>query len=127
MALVLIVEDDEETLRMMRVLLISWGYDVACAQNGAVAIEQMQHERPCLVLLDMHMPIMGGFEFRRQQLANPALAPVPVICLTGHYDPDQVTMQVGVPCLRKPLHFPAIIEAVQATCGSSSRGLDSAP
>ena len=60
MPLVLIVEDDEETLRMMRVLLTSWGYDAACARNGAEALEQMRQQRPCLVLLDMHMPVMAA-------------------------------------------------------------------
>ena len=122
MPLVLIVEDDEETLRMMRVLLTSWGYDAACARNGAEALEQMRQQRPCLVLLDMHMPVMGGSEFRRRQLAEPELASVPILCLTAHYEPEQVTAQIGAPCIRKPPDFRAIIDAVKERCGPVSSG-----
>jgi CheY-like chemotaxis protein len=77
----------------------------------------MRRARPCLVLLDLNMPVMDGFEFRRQQLADPALARVPVLCLTAHYEPEQVAMQLGVPCLAKPPHFPQIVDAVKARCG----------
>lgn len=77
----------------------------------------MRHQLPCLVLLDM-MPVMDGFEFRRQQLADRALARVPVLCLTGHYEPAQVGTQLGVPCLKKPLHFPDVVNAVERRCGA---------
>ena len=45
------------------------------------------------------------------------LARVPVVCLTGHYEPVQVGSQLGVTCLKKPLHFPDVLDAVEAQCG----------
>ena len=114
---VLIVDDDKAVLRLVRLLLDTSGYATMTATNGAEALEQMRQQLPCLVLLDMNMPVMDGFEFRRQQRADPALARVPVVCLTGHYEPEQVSMQLGVACLQKPLHFPQILDAVEAKCG----------
>ena len=120
MPLVLIVDDDPGVLRLVRLLLETSGYETMTAANGAEALDQMREHLPCLVLLDMNMPVMDGFEFRRQQLADRALARVPVLCLTGHYEPEQVGMQLGVPCLKKPLHFPDVVNAVQAKCGSGT-------
>ena len=114
---ILIVDDDEGVLRLLQLLLSTSGYDTATATNGMDALAEMRRQLPCMVLLDMNMPIMDGFEFRRQQLADVQLAGVPVVCLTAHYEPEQVTMQLRVACLRKPLHFPTILDAVEARCG----------
>ena len=114
---VLIVDDDEGVRRLLRLLLETSGYDTATAANGAEALERMRQQLPCVVLLDMKMPVMDGFEFRRQQLADPQLLSVPVVCLTAHYEPEQVGMQLGVACLSKPPHFPEILNAVKARCG----------
>ena len=116
---VLIVDDDEAVRRLLELLLKASGYDVVTATNGVEGLEQMHRQLPCLVLLDVKMPGMDGFEFRRQQLADAHLAGVPVVCLTGHYEPEQVGLQLGVPCLKKPLYFPDVIDAVEAKCGPS--------
>jgi CheY-like chemotaxis protein len=114
---VLIVDDDEAVRRLLELLLKTSGYDTVTATNGIEGLEQMHRQLPCLVLLDIQMPKMDGFGFRRQQLADPRLAPVPVVCFTGHYEPEQVGVQLGVTCLNKPLHFPDVIDAVRARCG----------
>ena len=114
---VLIVDDDEDIRRLLRILLATAGYETRTARNGVDALDKMRQQLPCLVLLDMKMPEMDGAEFRRRQLADPSLKHVPVVCLTGHYEPEQVTMELGVRCLKKPLHFPEIVDAVEATCG----------
>lgn len=117
MPLVLIVDDDPGVLSLVRLLLETSGYETMTATNGAEALDRMRHQLPCLVLLDMNMPVMDGFEFRREQLADPVLASVSVVCLTGHYEPEQVGMQLGVTCLSKPLHFPHVVDAVHGKCG----------
>jgi CheY-like chemotaxis protein len=114
---VLIVDDDEAVRRLLELLLKTSGYDTVTATNGVEGLEQMHRQLPCVVLLDMNMPVMDGFEFRRQQLADPHLTAVPIVCLTGHYEPEQVSMQLGVACLSKPPHFPTILNAVEARCG----------
>ena len=121
---VLIVDDDEDVLRLLRLLLWTAGYDTATAINGAEALGQMRQQRPCVVLLDLKMPEMDGFEFRRQQLADPTIARVPVICLTAHYEPEQVGMQLGLGCLKKPLHFPEVVSAVESKCGFSTSSVN---
>ena len=108
-------------MRLLRLLLQTSGYDTATATNGVEALEQMRRQLPCLVLLDMKMPVMNGFEFRRQQLGDPVLARVPVVCLTAHYEPEQVGLELGLPCLRKPLHFPDVVDAIEARCGPGKR------
>lgn len=118
---ILIVDDDDGVLRLLSLLLSTSGYDAVTAINGAAALAQMRQQLPCLVLLDMNMPVMDGFEFRRQQLADARLAAVPVVCLTAHYEPEQVTMQLSVTCLSKPLHFPTVLNAVEARCGPGRR------
>jgi CheY-like chemotaxis protein len=121
---VLIVDDDEDVLRLLRLLLRTAGYNTATAINGAKALGQMRQQLPCVVLLDLKMPEMDGFEFRRQQLADPTIARVPVICLTAHYEPEQVGMQLGLGCLKKPLHFPDVVSAVESKCGFSTSSVD---
>src|SRR6185436_14211419 len=60
---VLLVEDDETTREMMRSLLEKAGWAVSEAENGRTAIERVRSNRPALILLDLMMPEMGGFEF----------------------------------------------------------------
>jgi CheY-like chemotaxis protein len=118
MSPVLIVDDDPDVRRMIQLLLKTSGYETMSAANGAEALQRIHECRPCVVLLDMMMPVMDGFEFRRLQLSDPRISDVPVICLTGHYEPIQVTTQLNAPCLQKPPFFPQILDAVGARCGS---------
>lgn len=117
MPCVLVVDDDERVLRMMELLLRSHGYEVMKAENGEVALARMREKKPCLVLLDIQMPLVDGFEFRRRQLADPALATVPVICITALFDPENVRQRLGLPCLAKPADFRAVLFEVEAACG----------
>ena len=71
MACVLIVEDDEDVREFMDILLSSSGYQTATARNGAEALEAVRQTHPCLVLLDLMMPVMDGWTFRDRQLADP--------------------------------------------------------
>ena len=115
---VLIVDDDPDVRRMIQLLLTTSGYETMSAANGAEALQRIRECRPCVVLLDMMMPVMDGFEFRRLQLSDPRISDVPVICLTGHYEPIQVTAQLNAPCLQKPPFFPQILDAIGARCAS---------
>ena len=74
MPCVLIVEDDSDIREFMELLLADAGYDTMSAENGSRALERMRARRPCLVLLDLAMPVMDGWEFRERQLADPELA-----------------------------------------------------
>ena len=119
MPCVLIVEDDQDVREFMDLLLTTSGYDTMCAGNGAEALAKMRARRPCVVLLDLGMPVMDGFTFRERQLADASLAPVPVVCVTAMHDARSVERRLHVPCLRKPVEFTVLLEEVAQACGRS--------
>jgi CheY-like chemotaxis protein len=116
MASVLVVDDDDAVRHMIVLLLRSHGYETETASDGAQALARMRQRRPSLVLLDISMPIMDGWEFRKHQLDDPALADIPVICMTAMVHPEDVERTLGVPCLGKPVDFSALIRAVVKCC-----------
>jgi PAS domain S-box-containing protein len=81
---ILIVEDDAEIRQSLAEILREEGFKIAVASNGAEALRWLNTGlRPSVVLLDLMMPVMDGWEFRRRQLANPAYSSIPVVLLTG--------------------------------------------
>ena len=114
---VLIVEDDDDVREFMQLLVSTAGYETMTARDGQDALAKMRQKRPCLVLLDLQMPRMDGWEFRARQLQDLSLSDIPVVCVTAFFDPAQVTRQLGLRCISKPADFPTIIDAVETTCG----------
>ncbi len=80
---VLIVEDDRATRALTRAILEREGWKVSEAPNGRVALEQMERERPTLILLDLVMPEMDGFEFADLVREHPEWSTIPIVVLTG--------------------------------------------
>jgi CheY-like chemotaxis protein len=79
-ASILSVEDDQRSLEALAELLRYDGYAIVSARNGREALDRLADSpRPGLILLDLSMPVMDGWEFRRQQRSDPALAGIPVI------------------------------------------------
>jgi len=81
--LVLMVDDELDNRVMMRYFLESWGYDVELAENGEEALEKVAAQRPALVLLDLEMPVMDGFETCHRLKEDPDTETIPVIMFTG--------------------------------------------
>ena len=102
-------------------LLETSGYSAVEAANGKEALARMRQRRPCVILLDLQMPIMDGLEFRRQQLADPELAGVPVICVTGFYDSSDLFRSTGVKCFTKPVQLSALLQAIREVCQAAER------
>ena len=115
---VLIVEDDADLREMMAQLLTLEGYRTEAVANGREALKYL-HEghRPDLILLDLMMPIMDGWEFRKRQQDDPTLADLPVVVLTAL---DQAQARAddldGVDFLKKPLDFDRLLELVRRHC-----------
>ena len=80
----LLVEDDENNRDMLSRRLIRKGYEVAIAINGVDACEKVRTELPELILMDMQMPIMDGYEATRRLKADPATRHIPLIGLSAH-------------------------------------------
>ncbi|MEP6767185.1 MAG: response regulator [Acidobacteriota bacterium] len=82
---VLVVDDDAETRNGIRDLLIEQGFSVECATDGAEALALLRgRPKVSLIFLDLTMPGMNGWEFRRAQLSDPDLASIPLVLTTGH-------------------------------------------
>lgn len=113
---ILIVEDDADLREMMAQLLILEGYRAEAVANGRDALEYLRRgDRPDLILLDLMMPVMDGWEFRRRQREDPALAGVPVVVLSA-LDHTRAADLGGTAFLKKPLDFDRLLELVRQHC-----------
>jgi signal transduction histidine kinase/DNA-binding response OmpR family regulator/HAMP domain-containing protein len=94
----LVVEDDDTTRELVRRLLVGEGWAVSAAANGREALERLRSERPNLILLDLLMPEMDGFEFLAKLRESPELATTPVIIVTAAdlSEEDRRRLQGGV-------------------------------
>jgi CheY-like chemotaxis protein len=120
---VLIVEDDPDTREMLTMLLSTEGFHAVAAEDGLEALHLLRTVRhraphvPCLVLLDLKMPRLGGGEFRRAQLGDPTVASVPVAVMSGASDAEQRAQALGaVATLTKPIDFDMLLEVVRRYC-----------
>jgi DNA-binding response OmpR family regulator len=120
---VLIVEDDPEVREMVRQLLSTAGFYAVGAQDGLEALHLLRTVRhrepqaPCLVLLDLMMPRLGGNEFRRAQLGDPTVASVPIAVMSGATDLEQRAEAMGaVATLTKPLDVDVLMDVVKRYC-----------
>jgi CheY-like chemotaxis protein len=81
---ILVIDDDRITRRVVRHFLMAAGYQVACVANGREALDLLHSGvRPSLILLDIHMPVLDGCDFRRIQKQDPKLAAIPVVLVSG--------------------------------------------
>jgi two-component system, cell cycle response regulator DivK len=81
---ILVVEDQEDNRQILRDLLGSAGYDMAEAENGADALTAVAAKRPDLILMDIQLPIMDGYETTRRLKADPATNAIPIIVVTSY-------------------------------------------
>ena len=82
-ATILVAEDHAPSLELMRYLLAAHGYRAIAAGDGEAALELARRERPDLVICDLQMPKLDGYEFFRQLRADPELRHTPVIAVTA--------------------------------------------
>ena len=109
---VLIVEDDPDIRDLLSSVLLLEGYEVVTASDGAQGLDQLRGARPSLVLLDLMMPAMDGWEFRRQQLLDPSLARVPTVILSGDGRLEAKAASLGTSFLRKPVDLDTLLDVV---------------
>src|SRR5438105_5700385 len=116
---VLIIEDDEAIRTALIDLLDDRGYRPVAATNGCEALAKLQGsaERPCLILLDLMMPVMDGMTFRRHQLASPELASIPVVVLSAFRDVDSHAQGLGVAdFVPKPIQLDLLMTMIRKHC-----------
>lgn len=120
----LLVEDDEDIRRELAELLGEEGFTVTLAENGAEGWDQLQAAQPELILLDMMMPIMNGWEFRKKQLQDPVLSLIPVIIMSGSARRTE-DIGEGALVLGKPFEWERLYEMIKGI--EAARGQIEAP
>jgi DNA-binding response OmpR family regulator len=123
MAALLIVEDDDDIRSDLTAILQVKGFDVRSAANGADALELLRSEPepPCLIILDLMMPVMNGWELHAALREDPAYADVPVAVVSGAGSIDEKTAALDVAAvLSKPFELQHLIELVRRYCEPSS-------
>ena len=111
---VLVVEDDDELRESMRDLLVDSGYAVVAARDGQEALDALAHtQQPCVVLLDLLMPRMNGWDFFEKMRAQPELSAVPVVVHSSA--PSRAPAGVTL-VLKKPLQPERLLSVVREYC-----------
>ena len=115
---VLVVEDDAEVRDAMVKLLENEGYRAIGAANGQEAFALIRAgTRPCLILLDLGMPVMDGREFRATQLKDKKLAIIPVVVFSARPDAEEIATSISaVAALRKPVRFDHLRRLLEEHC-----------
>jgi two-component system cell cycle response regulator DivK len=81
---ILVVEDQEDNRRILRDLLTNAGYEIIEAENGEEALAAAARERPDLILMDIQLPLLDGYEATRRIKADPGLRAIPIIVVTSY-------------------------------------------
>jgi CheY-like chemotaxis protein len=111
---ILIVDDDTDVREVLGELLADEGYETRMCANGRAALEALRDggARPRLILLDLMMPEMDGWQFRAEQLRDASLRSIPVVVMTASRGVDRDDLG-GAEVLQKPVGLGAILEAVE--------------
>ena len=81
---ILVVEDQEDNRQILRDLLASTDYEIVEAENGLEALAAVAKHRPDLILMDIQLPILDGYEATRRIKADPELRSIPIIAVTSY-------------------------------------------
>jgi CheY-like chemotaxis protein len=127
---VLIVDDDVDIRETIEEVLADNDVPAIGAENGAVALDRLRSEAepPCVILLDMMMPVMDGRTFRLAQKDDPALSGIPVVVLSAHASGERVARELEVDVyLRKPVDLKTLLDVVGRYCEPDQPALPSKP
>jgi CheY-like chemotaxis protein len=116
---VLVVEDDADVREALLEVLEDSEYRPQAASNGREALACLHADptKPCLILLDMMMPVMDGWAFRAAQTSDPELRSIPVVVLTAHVSAQQAARDLhAAGFLRKPVNLDMLLATVQKYC-----------
>ena len=116
---ILVVEDDEDIRETLVDLLQDHGYEALGARDGRDALQTLAAAPtlPCLIVLDLMMPIMDGKTFRDEQLRDPALSQIPVLVISAYHDAETRARALNTNmAMKKPLDLDRFLDLVQQNC-----------
>ncbi len=115
---ILIIDDDAGARDALSSILGDEGFDVICVVGGREALDHLRSApRPSVILLDLTMPEMDGWEFRSAQKQDPSLCSIPVIVVSaaGPFDGTPID-DINVEIIRKPVDIEQLLQAIQRYC-----------
>lgn len=113
---ILIVEDDMDNYQLVRFILERAGYDVFLAVNGRDGVDAALYQLPDLILMDLGLPEMDGWEASEKLKSNEATKAIPLFALTAHTLPRERLRALQAGCdgyFTKPLHVESFLEAIE--------------
>ena len=114
---ILVVDDDPGIQRVMTKFLKLEGFTPAVAANGEEALAYLRGGGDaCVIVLDLRMPVMDGWAFRKEQRLDPSLARIPIVVLSG-VEAERIPELDAVAAFRKPVSFPDVLDVVRRLCG----------
>ena len=120
MAKILLVEDNEMNRDMLSRRLTRRGFHVVIAVDGAQGVAMAKAESPDLILMDMSLPVMNGWDATRELKADPGTQQIPVIALTAHVMTGDREKGIEAGCDdfdTKPVELPSLLEKIEALLG----------
>jgi CheY-like chemotaxis protein len=117
MTKILLVEDNEMNRDMLTRRLARHGFDVCCAHDGPAGVRMAEEEQPALILMDVALGAMDGWEATELIKARPSTADIPVIALTAHALASDRAKSVEVGCAdfdTKPVDLPRLLSKINA-------------
>src|SRR5688500_3798001 len=114
---VLVVEDDQDARELVCEILEDAGYQVIGAAHGREAIERLRGAKPCVILLDLTMPVMDGWSFREWQKQDPSAATIPVVVVSAINNLKDVAANLSAAgYVEKPVQLGPLLRAVATYC-----------
>lgn len=111
---ILVIEDDSDIRETLRQILEVQGYQVTTASHGREGLEALEHGlRPNLILLDLMMPVMNGWEFLTVRKERDELTQIPIVILSAVRNPEQQSGLAGYPFVKKPLDLDVLLNTVE--------------
>ena len=114
---ILYVDDNEDNLYMLTNRLYREGYDVRIATDGEEGVEMSRSENPALIIMDLGLPVLDGWEAIRQIKSSPETKHIPIIALTAHamsYDRAKALKAGCDDFDTKPVHMPRLLEKIRS-------------
>ncbi|QRN93956.1 response regulator [Archangium violaceum] len=116
----LVVDDDPDILEALSEILEAEGFEIRRARNGKEALERLEPEPPQLILLDLMMPVMDGWEFAQRMRQKPSVANIPLIVLSADRNVGSKATDIGaVGHLAKPFELNDLLDMVRRSLGQA--------
>jgi CheY-like chemotaxis protein len=114
---IFVVDDDDTIRETLTELLSDQGYKAVGFENGRDALSSLERtETPCMILLDLMMPIMDGWQFLRERAKSERLQTIPVVVVTAAASPDRAALSEATAVLPKPVPFEELFRLIATYC-----------